>query len=246
MSDSCGRNANKISKREFHLGNPHAFRNSRPYGNRPRRRYFLIVCEGEKTEPNYFEAISNQLPKDMVKRITIVGTGRNTVDLIEEAEKEIAKRARSGAPDFYYVWLVFDKDDFSSEKFNEVISVAFERNKKASPENGRPYWNCAWSNEAFELWYLLHFQELIGGPVSRAQYQDKLEAAIRQVTQEKDFTYKKNDFGMFARLRGFMPQALARAERALEKQLELHGTDWASMNPATRVHELVKVLMAYI
>ncbi len=151
MSNSCGQNATKISKREFHLGNPHAFRNSRPYGNRPRRRYFLIVCEGEKTEPNYFEAISNQLPKDMVKRITIVGTGRNTVD-----------------------------------------------------------------------------------------------AAIRQVTQEKDFIYKKNDFGMFARLRDFTPQALARAERALHKQLEQHGTDWASMNPATRVHELVKVLMSYI
>jgi len=29
----------------------------RLFGNRPRRRYYLIVCEGEKTEPNYFEAI---------------------------------------------------------------------------------------------------------------------------------------------------------------------------------------------
>lgn len=27
----------------------------RQMGNRPNRQYFLIVCEGAKTEPNYFE-----------------------------------------------------------------------------------------------------------------------------------------------------------------------------------------------
>ena len=29
---------------------------SRRQGNRPKRRNILIVCEGAKTEPNYFEA----------------------------------------------------------------------------------------------------------------------------------------------------------------------------------------------
>ena len=216
-------NAGKISRRDFFLVHSPVIRTSRPYGNRPKRRYFLIVCEGEKTEPNYFQAIADQLPKDMVKRITIVGTGRSTLDLIAEARKEITKRENSGGPDFYYVWLVFDKDDFSSEKFNEVINEANEMNKEASPENGKPYWNCAWSNEAFELWYLLHFQELTGGPVSRTQYQEKLETAIRKETLEKDFRYKKNDGGMFARLRGFTPTAIERAERALKRQLEQHG-----------------------
>ncbi len=182
-------NAGKISRRDFFLVHSPVIRTSRPYGNRPKRRYFLIVCEGEKTEPNYFQAIADQLPKDMVKRITIVGTGRSTLDLIAEARKEITKRENSGGPDFYYVWLVFDKDDFSSEK---------------------------------------------------------LETAIRKETLEKDFRYKKNDGGMFARLRGFTPTAIERAERALKRQLEQHGTDWACMNPATRVHELVHALMAYL
>lgn len=246
MSSSCAKKSLNILRRDFLRGQSVAFRISRPYGNRPKRRYFLIVCEGEKTEPNYFEAIANQLPKDMVRRIVVVGTGRNTIDLITEAKKEIAKRERSGAPDFYYVWLVFDRDDFPMEKFNEVINTVETLNREASPEQGRPYWNCAWSNEAFELWYILHFQELSGGALSRTQYQEMLETAIRNSTSEKNFLYKKNDNGMFSRLRSFTPEAIARSERALKRQLELHGKNWAEMNPATRVHELVRLLMAYL
>ena len=43
-----------------------------------RGSHYLIICEGEETEPNYFEAIKRILPPDMVNRITISGTGRNT------------------------------------------------------------------------------------------------------------------------------------------------------------------------
>ncbi|MDR0803309.1 hypothetical protein [Fluviicola sp.] len=30
---------------------------------RNKRKYYLIVCEGTKTEPNYFEALKDDLPK---------------------------------------------------------------------------------------------------------------------------------------------------------------------------------------
>ena len=30
-------------------------------GHRPRGRYYLIVCEGTKTDPNYFEAMRSVL-----------------------------------------------------------------------------------------------------------------------------------------------------------------------------------------
>ena len=32
----------------------------------PKRKYFLIVCEGEKTEPNYFESLKQDLPKGVL------------------------------------------------------------------------------------------------------------------------------------------------------------------------------------
>jgi len=44
------------------------------------RQRFLIVCEGEKTEPNYFNSF--RVPKAVVE---VVGVGMNTVDLVRKA-----------------------------------------------------------------------------------------------------------------------------------------------------------------
>ena len=93
---------------------------------------------------------------------------------------------------------------------------------------------------------MLHFREQLGGAVVRAQYQKMLEEDIRTNTDEKGFTYRKNDPQMFARLKPHTPSAIRRAERALDVQLKTKGKVWADMNPATRVHELVRLLMAYM
>lgn len=242
--------AGKISRREFMRGLSLGRSSARPYGNRPHRRYFLIVCEGEETEPNYFNSIAAQLPKDMVNRITVKGVGKNTLHLIEDAKAEIAKRRAAGLPDYYYVWLVFDRDEFPADHFNRTIEEAAaidEWNAKLPLKSRRSeHWRCAWSNEAFELWYVLHFREQLGGAVSRAQYQKMLEEDIRAHTDEKGFIYKKNDPQMFARLKSYTAEAVRRAERALARQLESKGKAYADMNPATRVHELVNLLMAYM
>lgn len=57
---------------------------------------YLIVCEGKKTEPNYFEGIKRQLNQkydDTVEvktpiELDIQGTGRNTEDLVNFAKKQ--------------------------------------------------------------------------------------------------------------------------------------------------------------
>lgn len=66
---------------------------------------YLIVCEGEKTEPNYFNGIRDEINsrygnKIVVKnikaeRIEIYGTGRNTEDLVRYT---IDKRKNSKIP----------------------------------------------------------------------------------------------------------------------------------------------------
>jgi hypothetical protein len=48
---------------------------------RPLRR-FLIVCEGEKTEPNYFRTFPEN--PEVYDAIDIYGTGYNTVSLVNE------------------------------------------------------------------------------------------------------------------------------------------------------------------
>ena len=243
--------AGRISRKEFLREMPTIGRSAaRPYGNRPRRRYFLIVCEGEETEPNYFEAIARQLPKDMVNRVTVKGTGGNTLQLIDAAKKEIDRRRAAGLPDYYYVWLVFDRDEFPADRFNRTIDAAESMNAHCAARVGKSrsceHWRCAWSNEAFELWYVLHFREQLGGGISRSQYQKMLEEDIRVCTNDKGFSYAKNDPQMFARLKEHTPDAISRAERTLARQFKAKGTSWADMNPATRVHELVGLLMAYM
>lgn len=242
--------AGKISRMEFMRGMALGRTQARPYGNRPPRRYFLIVCEGEETEPNYFNSIAAQLPKDMVNRITVKGVGKNTLHLIDAAKEEIARRRAARLPDYYYVWLVFDRDEFPADHFNRTIDSTESinaQNASLPPRTRRcGHWKCAWSNEAFELWYVMHFREQLGGAVSRAHYQKMLEEDIRANTGEKDFSYRKNDPQMFVRLKARTPDAIRRAERSLENQVKVKGTLWSDMNPATRVHELVRSLMAYM
>ena len=133
---------NHIQKRLERKGN------KRKRNTIPKRKYFLIVCEGEKTEPNYFESLKQDLPKGVLTscRIDIEGTGRNTLSLVRESER-IKKRLEDETNlAIDKIWVVFDRDSFSAENFNEAINYC----KQSKPEIGS-----AWTNEAFELWYLL-------------------------------------------------------------------------------------------
>src|SRR6476661_5217765 len=74
----------------------------------------LILCEGERTEPNYFRSF--RVPGIVV--IKVVGTGHNTVRLVQEALK------KSREEDYDQVWCVFDKDSFPLQNFNDAITLA--------------------------------------------------------------------------------------------------------------------------
>lgn len=207
-----------------------AVSSSRPYGNRPQRRYYLIVCEGEKTEPNYFEAIRKILPKEMVNRVTIEGTGRNTLSLINYANLEIEKRKQAGGPPYYHIWLVFDRDSFNPDDFDNAIQCIEQKSSTSEK------WHAAWSNEAFELWYILHFRTQTGGALSREAYQDILESEMGR-------PYKKNAPDMFELICDRTPQAIRRAETARKL---LADQPFHSQNPATTVHRLVNQLLGYL
>ena len=107
---------------------------------RPIRQRFLIVCEGKQTEPNYFKALTKDIESINCE---ISGQGKDPNSLVEYAIKEKAKN------NFDKIWVVFDKDEVPNDDFNGAIAEA-ERNKI----------ECAWSNEAFELWFLYHFENV--------------------------------------------------------------------------------------
>lgn len=95
--------------------------------------------------------------------IVIEGTARNTNDLLAYAQQQVEECY----PDIERVWLVFDKDDFPADRFNNTQS-------QAESISGTPNYRVAWSNESVELWFLLHFQDYISDN-GREQYIERLK-----------------------------------------------------------------------
>lgn len=194
---------------------------TRRQGIREVKQSFLIVCEGEKTEPDYFKAF-----RMTAATIKAVGEAMNTISLvtkaisIREADKE-KKR-------FYdQCWVVFDKDDFPAKDFNQAIQLA--------EKNG---FQVAYSNQAFEYWFLLHFN-LYKGPIHRNRYKDMLEKLI-------GMPYCKTEgYGavMYNILLTRQKQAIINAEAVLSEIA--HGNP-AEEESSTTVHKLVIELNRFL
>lgn len=83
--------------------------------------YHLIVSEGTKTEPKYFEKVKETIDARYRDRIhlDISGKGDNTVSLFNRAVKDVAHSNNV----YKHVWLVYDKDDFPSENFDRTAEL---------------------------------------------------------------------------------------------------------------------------
>jgi RloB-like protein len=196
--------------------------NSRGYSprkvdTREVRQRFLIVCEGEKTEPNYFRSF--RVPKD-VAEVNVQGLGANPSKLVT-----IAKELKAQDDDSYdQVWCVFDRDSWTPEDFNNALKNADDQGFKV-----------AYSNEAFELWYILHFEFLNTG-ISRKDYAGKLSSLL-------GCKYKKNSETIYDELFDKQYIAIKNAINLL-KQYNPHFP--VKDNPATTVHLLVQELNKFL
>ena len=195
-------------------------------GKKKPREYILIVCEGGKTEPNYFEAIKDTFSKKNLETysIEVEGTGASTLKIIEIAIN-LRKKAKKSLNRIYdYVWVVFDRDSFPAADFNNSIFKAKNANI-----------NCAWSNEAFELWYVLHFQYR-NTPMNRKDYKRYIETEMKKSIAKK--TGKTSPFKLLQEF-GNEQQAIKWA-----KKLVANFTDsnFSSHNPCTKVFELIEKL----
>jgi hypothetical protein len=188
-----------------------------PKGGRPRRKV-LVLCEDTKSSALYFRAF----PIDRERfEVVIVGTGMNTDSLVEEAIERVARSKEHGI-NYSGVWCVLDRDSFPEQNYNRAFQLAAAKGIKI-----------AWANEAFELWYILHFDYLCTG-LSRNQYKHKLE--------ERGLDYDKADEDIYDKLRDRQPTALKNAQR-LESHWRKSGRGLPEReNPSTSVHQLVDVL----
>jgi hypothetical protein len=173
--------------------------------NRSRKRapnnVILIVCGGE-TESLYFKKFNIDLGEIRVQTLT---EGKNPSLIVKRAvaERSLAK--------YNQVWCVFDKDDFID--YDEAINVAETNGVKV-----------ACSNQAFELWFILHFEKR-NGLLDRKHYQSILEG------------YKS----IYSRLKSKMDTAINNAKHGHQNHVVNGGnpSDWES---CTLVYRLVEEL----
>ncbi|MBO6024561.1 MAG: RloB domain-containing protein [Bacteroidales bacterium] len=124
----------------------------KPVGNKQPRKCILIICEGENTEVDYFK-------KFRLANVTVMpyGIRMSTTKLIKEVEKKRKEVEKRKKIKFDEIWVVFDKDE--NTDFEEAIRLAKSMNYKV-----------AYSNQAFEYWFILHFQDHQGGAMHRSAY----------------------------------------------------------------------------
>lgn len=190
----------------------------------------LIVCEGERTEPIYFNALKQErkLSSVTVKHARGATAPRQVVERAIVLRDERARAARRGEDvPFDQVWCVVDGDGTGAVEAAHVL--AEEDRKKCGKKKAGI--QIADSMPCFELWLLLHFRYTTAPEDNSSGLEGALSSVIGR-------PYEKNAPPM--------EELLPRIEDAVQnaERLANHCEQSNTQNPHTAVHELVKVLLA--
>jgi hypothetical protein len=158
----------------------------------------------------------------------VKGEGKNSFSLVEKAIKIIDNLNKDDS--FDQIWCVFDKDNCSKEQFHQAEGLAKQKNIKI-----------AYSNEAFEIWFILHFQYL-DIATSRSEYPKILNTQMKKckLLNEKE-QYAKNREDMYEKLKPYQTTAITNAAKLIQDRDEAKKHPFDA-NPSTTVQELVQEL----
>lgn len=202
----------------------------RKHNQRQQYSFIYIFTEGNRTEPIYFEHKKREIESEIRRKnikVKINGKGRNTISLVDFALNFITKEKIDLKID--ECWVVFDKDDFDKD-FDNAITKAIKNNLKV-----------AYSNEAFEIWFLLHFN-FVNSAIAREDYSTKITENFRILTGNKKYKYDKvkSVSQLIEKIKDKESEAIKNAKKLL-KQHERENS-FKKKNPSTTVHLLVEKL----
>jgi hypothetical protein len=219
---------------------------------------FIIICEDTNSEPIYFKYFETENIKvNCIKNKKSMM--QNVISAIQYCEEHDVMTCENGQfciSEGTNVWCVFDRDKEETEEkiqrgnieFNESIETAKRRGIKV-----------AWSNDAFELWILLHFEDVDLTLTERSYYYERLTEIFRnhenpnedlqKVLRHDTYSYKRdlkseNNFRAIVRseIVDKTTEAIDRAS-ALEEQFNSDGLQNHQKAPLTLVHHLVQELI---
>lgn len=192
---------------------------------RSKRKTYLIICEGENTEPNYFKSFPIVNAK-----IESFGLGMSKTSLVKNIHEIVQTKEKDTDRE---VWCVFDMDvKYDNEvqqknDFNQAIELAHSFGYKV-----------AYSNDCFELWLVLHYQ-FVDSKLHRSQYYEIL-SKLWNCNYEKEGKKVSFSRGIYDRIEedesASVIVAMKNSKKLFDNQSELPYSD---KNPCSTIYQLV-------
>jgi predicted HTH transcriptional regulator len=223
---------------------------------------FIIFCEDEVSEPVYFKSFEtplikvNPIGKKKSKTHNVISALAHCREngLMEGVLEN--ERLKEGN---IKVWCVFDMDKDKAVPAEIKINVDFDKSISTANSCGI---DVAWSNDSFELWVLMHFEDV---PKNNKDYQSRktyykrlteifkahprpsedLKKCLKHASfsYEKDLKSEKN-FRSIVRTEmiGKTGEAIRRAQELKTYHFGVQ-THFHEKSPCTMVHNLVEELI---
>lgn len=219
---------------------------------------FIIFCEDEVSEYIYFKWFETSLikiniinkQKSMMSNVVkAINYYQNNQFLIQEDGKYMIES------EGIEVWCVYDRDLETDANLIQEKNIEFNLSISTASDTGI---NVAWSNDAFELWILLHFLEV--NPLNiltkeRKYYYDQLTEIFKNLPNPNidlqkalihaSFNYKKdlkqkNNFKDIVR-----PIILPKTNIAIQRakalfEYHIQEQNYYNKKPCTLVYKLIE------
>ncbi|MCB8747951.1 RloB family protein [Rhodoferax sp. U2-2l] len=192
---------------------------------------YLIVCEGTKTEPQYFAEILVD-KRIHPQRVKVARNDGSSPDRIVEHALNIYEEDAKLGDAYDKVFCVFDRDSHAS------FEPAIQRIRQLAKDE-KPF-SAITSTPCFEFWILLHFG-YSDAPFHAAGKKSVGDQAVAQLKRKPKFSkYEKGMKGVYGLLKDTTANACGHAKK-LRKSAE--GDSQRSANPWTNLDELVLLLL---
>jgi hypothetical protein len=211
---------------------------SREKGDKSIRKSIIIACEDSFSAPTYFKQIIEKLKNDKITTPYSYVFAKHQHTNPTGVLKDLLNT--ENYTQFDYKWIVIDRDKellkgsgHGVDDFNKAISEAKKQNVKV-----------AYSNDCFELWYLLHFN-YIDTALSRKDLVDKTIEELKKSNSdfeklnEKSIKNEEMAKKIFKELLPKQDDAIKNSKTLLSKYNPVNPS---SNNPSTTIHLLVETL----
>jgi hypothetical protein len=209
----------------------------------------IIACEDSVSSPAYFQMLVSSLIKEKIitqDSFVIAKHNHTNPNGVLTDLKSYKDSNGKTYKDFEYKWIVIDRDcervdggGHTAEDFNNAL-------KNAKKKRSDLHVDVAYANDAFELWYLLHF-EYRNTAISRDELIERVIEKLQQLDTHKFSRLNRNNIKQenYAKLiyEALLPMqeiAITNAKKLLLSYGDGHSPECD--NPSTTIHKLVNIL----